>query len=133
MVLGVFAVATMTIQSFQSSQTSKTSQSPKTHKSFQNPEYLSLSHITKILNENYHLPLSRTTLAKYIYEGIITPDYVLKRKFLFHKDRVPEIVNTLKNKFREERLKKNSQNNIKKEDKNSEIDFRKMLLEVFKK
>jgi len=27
--------------------------------------------------------------------------HVLKRRFLFHKDRVPEIENTLKNKFHE--------------------------------
>jgi hypothetical protein len=45
-----------------------------------------------------------------VHEGIITPDYVLKRRFLFHKDRVPEIIDTLKNKFREKRLKQNNKN-----------------------
>jgi hypothetical protein len=119
--------------------TALTSQSEQSKQSLQNrqnkqfSEYLSLSHIVKILKQDYNFPISKTTLAKYVHEGVITPDYVLKKRFLFHKDRIPEIVNTLKNKFREERLKKNSQNNIKKEDKNSEIDFKKMLLEVFKK
>jgi len=96
----------MTISTPRNSESSKTSLS----------EYLSLSRITKILNEDYHLPISRTTLARYVYEGVITPDYVLKGKFLFHRDRVPEIVNILKNEFREKRLKQGSQNNTNKED-----------------
>ena len=96
----------MTISTPRNSESSKTSLS----------EYLSLSRITKILNEDYHLPISRTTLARYVYEGVITPDYVLKGKFLFHKDRVPEIINILKNEFREKRLKQSSQNNTNKED-----------------
>ena len=96
----------MTISTPRNSESSKTSLS----------EYLSLSRITKILNEDYHLPISRTTLARYVYEGVITPDYVLKGKFLFHRDRVPEIVNILKNDFREKRLKQSSQNNTNKED-----------------
>ena len=96
----------MTISTPRNSESSKTPLS----------EYLSLSRITKILNEDYHLPISRTTLARYVYEGVIKPDYVLKGKFLFHKDRVPEIVNILKNDFREKRLNQSSQNNTNKED-----------------
>jgi len=120
----------MTAFASQSKQSKQGKQSTKSTQNTQFSEYLSLSYIVKILNEDYHFPITKKTLAKYVHEGIITPDYVLKRRFLFHKDRVPEIVNTLKNKFREERLKKNSQNNIKKEDKKSEvpeIDFREIL------
>jgi len=96
----------MTVSTPRNSESSKTSLS----------EYLSLSRITKILNEDYHLPISRSTLTRYVHEGVIKPDYVLERRFLFHKDRVPEIVEILKNEFREKRLKQSSQNNTNKED-----------------
>ena len=89
----------MTVSTPRNSESSKTSLS----------EYLSLSRITKILNEEYHLPISYHTLAKYMYKGVFTPDYVFERRFLFRKDRVPEIVNILKNEFREKRLKQSSQ------------------------
>jgi|YelNatPaOPRAMG01_1025707.scaffolds.fasta_scaffold84482_3 hypothetical protein len=96
--------------------------------------YLSLTQLAKVLRHDYNFPITDSTLLRYVNEGVIVPDHVLKRKFLFHKDRIPEIINTLENKFREKRLKQNNQNNtnIKKEDKNLEIDFKKMLLEVFK-
>jgi hypothetical protein len=130
------ALGAETAKSAQSAETTQNTRSKQSTKSTQNTqfsEYLSLSYIVKILNEDYHFPITKKTLAKYVHEGIITPDYVLKRRFLFHKDRVPEIVDILKNKFREKRLNQNNQNAIKKEDKNSEIDFKKMLLEVFEK
>jgi hypothetical protein len=85
-------------------ETAKSAQSAETAKNTRkavSSEYLSLSHIVKILNEEYRFPISYHTLAKYMYKGVFTPDYVLEKKFLFHKDRVPEIVNTLKNKFHE--------------------------------
>ena len=96
----------MTVSTSRNSESSKTSLS----------EYLSLSRITKILNEDYHLPISRSTLTRYVHEGVIKPDYVFKKRFLFHRDRVPEIVEILKNEFREKRLKQSSQNNTNKED-----------------
>jgi hypothetical protein len=90
--------------------------------------FLSLNQIQKILEENYGIHLAYYTLLDYVYKNIITPDYVLRKKFLFHRDRVPEIADILKNKFREKRLKQNNKNNTnKKEDKNLEIDFRKIL------
>jgi hypothetical protein len=124
------ALGAETAKSAQSAETTQNTRSKQSTKSTQNTqfsEYLSLSYIAEILKQDYHFPITKKTLAKYVYEGVITPDYVLKRRFLFHKDRVPEIVDTLKNKFREKRLNQNNQNNIKKEDKNSEIDFRKIL------
>jgi hypothetical protein len=87
----------MTISTPRNSESSKNSLS----------EYLSLSRITKILNEDYHLPISRSTLTRYVHEGVIKPDYVLERRFLFRRDRVPEIVEILKNEFREKRLNQN--------------------------
>ena len=117
----------MTAFASQSKQSKQGKQSTQNTRNTQFSEYLSLSYIAEILKQDYHFPITKKTLAKYVYEGVITPDYVLKRRFLFHKDRVPEIVDTLKNKFREKRLNQNNQNNIKKEDKNSEIDFRKIL------
>jgi hypothetical protein len=90
--------------------------------------FLSLNQIQKILEENYGIHLAYYTLLDYVYKNIITPDYVLRKKFLFHRDRVPEIADILKNKFREKRLKQNNKNNTNiKEDKNLEIDFRKIL------
>jgi len=130
------ALGAETAKSAQSAETTQNTRSKQSTKSTQNTqfsEYLSLSYIAEILKQDYHFPITKKTLAKYVHEGIITPDYVLKRRFLFHKDRVPEIVDILKNKFREKRLNQNNQNAIKKEDKNSEIDFKKMLLEVFEK
>jgi len=99
-----------------SAETTKSAQSAETAKNTRKAislEYLSLSHIVKILNEEYHFPISYHTLAKYMCKGVFTPDYVLERRFLFHKDRVPEIENTLKNKFHEklsQSIQKRSQN-----------------------
>jgi len=65
------------------------------------PIFCPITQLARVLQHNYNFPISYSTLRRYVHEGIITPDYVLKRRFLFHKDRVPEIVNTLKNKFHE--------------------------------
>jgi len=78
--------------------------------------FLSLRQIARILEQDYGLHIAFSTLLGYVHEGVIKPDYVLKGKFLFHRDRVPEIVNILKNEFREKRLKQGSQNNTNKED-----------------
>jgi len=69
--------------------------------------FLSLRQIARILEQDYGLHIAFSTLLGYVHEGIIKPDYVLKGKFLFHRDRVPEIINILKNEFRERRLKQN--------------------------
>jgi len=78
--------------------------------------FLSLRQIARILEQDYGLHIAFSTLLGYVHEGVIKPDYVLKGKFLFHRDRVPEIINILKNEFREKRLKQSSQNNTNKED-----------------
>jgi hypothetical protein len=75
--------------------------------------FLSLNQIQKILEENYGIHLAYYILLDYVHKNIITPDYVLEKKFLFHKDRVPEIVNALKNKFHKklsQSIQKRSQN-----------------------
>jgi hypothetical protein len=95
--------------------------------------FLSLNQLAKVLQHDYNFPITLQTLSRYVNEGVVTPDYVLKRKFLFRKDRVPEIVNTLENKFREKRLKQKNQSstNTKKENNVNEEDLETRLKELF--
>jgi len=120
-------MTTLTVRNMENNNSNKNNNTNSSSKK-QEKIFLSLNQIQKILEENYGIHLAYYTLLDYVYKNIITPDYVLRKKFLFHRDRVPEIADILKNKFREKRLKQNNKNNTNiKEDKNLEIDFRKIL------
>jgi hypothetical protein len=49
------------------------------------PIFCPITQLARVLQHNYNFPISYSTLRRYVHEGVITPDYVLKRRFYFIK------------------------------------------------